>query len=46
MFHVLRHTFASVRLEADDTIVSVSARLGYSSRKAATQPTKEQFKGL
>ncbi|MFI0721885.1 tyrosine-type recombinase/integrase [Streptomyces sp. NPDC021224] len=31
MFHVLRHTYASVQLEAGESIVSVSAWLGHSS---------------
>ncbi|MFI0942823.1 tyrosine-type recombinase/integrase [Streptomyces sp. NPDC021020] len=33
MFHVLRHTYASVQLEAGESIVSVSAWLGHSSPK-------------
>ncbi len=31
MFHVLRHTYASVQLEAGESVVSVSAWLGHSS---------------
>ncbi|WP_329174401.1 tyrosine-type recombinase/integrase [Streptomyces sp. NBC_01477] len=31
MFHILRHTYASVQLEAGESIVSVSAWLGHSS---------------
>jgi len=33
MFHVLRHTYASVQLEAGESIVSLSAWLGHSSPK-------------
>lgn len=33
MFHVLRHTYASVQLEAGESIVSVSQWLGHSSAK-------------
>jgi hypothetical protein len=31
IFHVLRHTYASVQLEAGESIVSLSTRLGHSS---------------
>lgn len=33
MFHVLRHTYASVQLEAGESIVSLSEWLGHSSPK-------------
>ncbi|GAA0448990.1 hypothetical protein [Streptomyces olivaceiscleroticus] len=33
MFHVLRHTYASVQLEAGESIVSLSRRLGHSTPK-------------
>ncbi|MER5494564.1 site-specific integrase [Streptomyces sp. NPDC002490] len=33
MFHVLRHTYASVQLEAGESVVSVSVWLGHSSPK-------------
>ncbi|MEW2400065.1 site-specific integrase [Streptomyces sp. NPDC046862] len=33
MFHVLRHTYASVQLEAGESIVSLSAWMGHSSPK-------------
>lgn len=35
MFHVLRHTYASVQLEADESIVSLSRWLGHSSPRIA-----------
>ncbi|MGX8259688.1 tyrosine-type recombinase/integrase [Streptomyces sp. P9-2] len=33
MFHVLRHTYASVQLEAGESVVSLAAWLGHSSSK-------------
>lgn len=33
MFHVLRHTYASVQLEAGESIVSLSKWLGHSTPK-------------
>ncbi|MEV3870636.1 hypothetical protein [Streptomyces sp. NPDC049906] len=33
MFHVLRHTYASVQLEAGESVVSLAAWLGHSSPK-------------
>jgi hypothetical protein len=33
MFHVLRHTYASVQLEAGESVVSLSTWLGHSSPK-------------